>query len=65
MKKIIVLVAGLLLVLLAVFFGLVPQLVESTLNRVRASPSSRVSPQARALHGDLEIVDLHADSLLW
>jgi microsomal dipeptidase-like Zn-dependent dipeptidase len=65
MKKIIVLVAGLLLVLLAVFFGLVPQLVESTLNRVAASPSSSVSPQARALHGDLEIVDLHADSLLW
>jgi membrane dipeptidase len=64
MKKIIVLVAGLLLVLLAVFFGLGPQSVESILNRVRASPSSRVSPQARALHGDLEIVDLHADSLL-
>jgi len=65
MKKTIVLVAGLLLVLLAVFFGWVPRLVESTLNRVRASPSSRVSPQARALHGDLQIVDLHADSLLW
>jgi microsomal dipeptidase-like Zn-dependent dipeptidase len=65
MKKIIVLVAGLLLVLLAVFFGLGPQLVESILNRVAPSPSSSVSPQARELHADLEIVDLHADSPLW
>jgi membrane dipeptidase len=65
MKKFLVVIAGLLLVLLVVFFGLVPQLVESTLNRVAASPSSSVSPPVRELHGDLEIVDLHADSLLW
>jgi membrane dipeptidase len=65
MKKFFLLVAGLLLVLLLVFFGFAPQLVESTLNRVRTSSSSSVSPQARELHGDLEIADLHADSLLW
>jgi membrane dipeptidase len=65
MKKIIVLVAGLVVLLLAAFFAFVPQLVESTLNRVAARASSSVSPEARALHGDLEIVDLHADSLLW
>ncbi len=65
MKNFFRLFAGLLLGLLLVFFGFAPQLVESTLNRVAASPSSRVSPQARELHEDLEIADLHADSLLW
>ena len=63
MKKFFVLVAALLLVL--VFFWSVPQLVEFTLNRVAASTSSSVPPQGRELHEALEIVDLHADSLLW
>ena len=64
MKKFFFVAAG-LLVLLLVFFGLVPQLVEYTLNRVAAPTSGSVSPQARELHAKLEIVDLHADSLLW
>ena len=64
MKKFFFVAAG-LLVLLLVFFGLVPQLVEYTLNRVAAPTSDSVSPQARELHAKLEIVDLHADSLLW
>jgi membrane dipeptidase len=65
MKKFFVPVAALLLVLVPVFFGFVPQLVESTLNRVAVSTSRGVPPQARELHEALEIVDLHADSLLW
>jgi membrane dipeptidase len=65
MKKFLVPVAALLLVLVPVFFGLVPQLVEFTLNRVAVSTSSGVPPQARELHEALEIVDLHAYSLLW
>ena len=64
MKKFLFVAAG-LLVLLLVFFGLVPRLVECTLNRVEAPAPSSVSIQARELHGNLEIVDLHADSLLW
>ncbi len=64
MKKFFFVAAG-LLVLLLVFFGLVPQLVEYTLNRVAAPTSDSVSPQAREIHAKLEIVDLHADSLLW
>jgi len=62
MEKFLVLVAALLLVLVLVFFWFVPQLVEFTLNRVRASTSRSVPPQARELHEALEIVDLHADS---
>ncbi len=65
MGKFFVLVAALLLVLVLVFFWFVPPLVEFTLNRVAASTSSSVPPQARELHEALEIVDLHADSLLW
>jgi hypothetical protein len=53
------------LVLVLVFLGFVPQLVEFTLNRVAASTSSSVPPQTRELHEALEIVDLHADSFLW
>lgn len=64
MKKFFFVAAG-LLVLLLVFFGPVPQLVEYTLSRVEAPTSGSVSPQARELHANLEIVDLHADSLLW
>jgi hypothetical protein len=58
-------VAAVLLALLLVFFGVAPQLVEYTLNRIAAPGSSGVSLQARELHTSLEIVDLHADSLLW
>jgi membrane dipeptidase len=65
MTKFCAVVAGSLLILLMVFFWLVPQLVEFTLNRVAAPTSSSVPPQALELHEDLEIVDLHADSLLW
>jgi microsomal dipeptidase-like Zn-dependent dipeptidase len=64
MKKFFLVAAG-LLVLLLVFFGLVPQLVECILNPVATPTSGSASPQARVLHGDLGIVDLHADSLLW
>ena len=64
MKRFFVPVA-VLLVLVLVFFGFVPQLVEFTLNRVAASTSGSVPPQARELHEALEIVDLRADSFLW
>ena len=50
MKKFFVPVAALLLVLVPVFFGFVPQLVEFTLNRVAVSTSRGVPPQARELH---------------
>lgn len=55
----------LLLVLLAAFFTIVPALFEAASNRVDGEPLAEISVEARALHASLDIVDLHADSLLW
>ena len=56
MEKFFVPVAALLLVL--VCFGFVPQLAVLTRNRVAATTSSCVPPQARELHEAVEIVGL-------
>jgi membrane dipeptidase len=64
MKRFLRIVAVLLLIFLGVFFLLVPTLVESRLNLV-AGVGPAPSPEARALHRNLRIADLHADSLLW
>ena len=47
------------------FFGIAPVVVEAGMNRVVATPLPRVSPATRALHGRLQIADMHADTLLW
>jgi len=55
-----------ILVLVAIFFLLVPALVERALNG--PAPSSAfagITPEAQKLHSTLRIADLHADSLLW
>ncbi|HSS34751.1 MAG TPA: membrane dipeptidase [Patescibacteria group bacterium] len=48
-----------------VVFGVVPDLVARTKNPVRRRPPYPASEGARELHRTLEIVDLHADTLLW
>jgi len=60
------LIAAAVLVALAVvgFFGLAPMLVERSMNRV-VPVVLHVTPQARALHRQLLIADMHADTLLW
>lgn len=58
-------IAGLLLVVVAGVLTLVPGRVESSMNRVLEHPAPAVSAAARALHEDLVIGDLHADSTLW
>lgn len=52
------------LLLLGLFF-LSPRLVDSRMNRAVQWPPYRVSARAQALHQKLQIVDLHADTLLW
>ncbi|HET6667721.1 MAG TPA: hypothetical protein VFG98_10620, partial [Intrasporangium sp.] len=42
-----------------------PGLVESSMNKLEPVPLPEVSPQARALHQRLHVVDLHADTLMW
>lgn len=47
------------------FFTFAPRYVDQSLNRVAETHSDSVSPEARRLHQNLWIADLHADSLLW
>ena len=42
-----------------------PGLVESSMNRLEPVLLPEVSPQTRALHQRLHVVDLHADTLMW
>ena len=42
-----------------------PGLVENSMNKLEPGPLPDVSPQARALHQRLHVVDLHADTLMW
>ena len=53
-----------LVVSFAALFAWLPAYVEATRNRVVGAPIP-ISERARALHAQLEIADLHADSLLW
>ena len=48
-----------------IFFFAVPGLVERSMNRVKSDATAPVGEAAAALHRDLVIADLHADSLLW
>ena len=56
------LLAGLLV---AAFFLLGPQWVDSNANQVLGDPGRVPTPQTRALHAQLIVGDLHADSALW
>ncbi len=48
-----------------VFFGLLPPLAESLMNRVTGPVPPQASARAATLHQRLQIADMHADSLLW
>jgi microsomal dipeptidase-like Zn-dependent dipeptidase len=49
----------------AAFLAEIPQLVDQRENKVFAKPPYAASDKAFALHRQLTIADLHADSLLW
>ena len=56
------------LVVLAITYAFVtqlPQMVDQRQNKVLAKPPYTASDKAFALHRQLTVVDLHADSLLW
>ena len=48
-----------------VFFGLVPGIVERSMNKVTGPAPLVVTARAAALHRSLQIADMHADTLLW
>jgi microsomal dipeptidase-like Zn-dependent dipeptidase len=56
---------GLILVLIFLFFGLGPKLVEKRINQVSEHNPYSISDEATNLHADLFIGDWHADSTLW
>jgi microsomal dipeptidase-like Zn-dependent dipeptidase len=58
-------VAALVVLAAALFFGLAPGILERSMNRIAGSGEWTVSPAAQALHDQLVIADLHSDTLLW
>lgn len=64
-KRLCVGLASLILIALAGFFLLVPGMAERDMNQIDGKPLIEVSDEAKALHATLDIVDLHADTLLW
>lgn len=65
MRKLLVIIASLLLLALGVFFFVVPAQVERRMNVTLHAAPYTASDKAKALHQKLFIADLHADSLLW
>ncbi|GGL81592.1 dipeptidase [Glutamicibacter protophormiae] len=57
---------GLLLVLaLAAFFIFAPGVVERSRNELADTQLPQLGDEAKAAHGKLQVVDMHADTLMW
>ena len=65
LKTLMKVLAGLVVLLIFVFFSILPYLAQQKMNATRTSGPWSPSPEAAALHATLSVVDLHADSLLW
>ena len=65
MRKLLYGLLGVILIALAGFFLLVPGMAERDMNQIDGKPLIEVSDEAKALHATLDVVDLHADTLLW
>lgn len=59
------LIASILLTALLVLLFFAPKIVDRVANRVLHDPPYTASAAAEKLHGELFVVDLHADPLLW
>jgi len=65
MKKILILLAVVLLLTAVVLFGFVPSYVGKDMNKTLNAPPYQASDAAKELHSRLLVADLHADTLLW
>ncbi len=65
MKKALIVIALIVLLALLGVVAFVPAQVERGMNRVLNAPPYTASAHAKALHQQLFVADLHADSLLW
>lgn len=64
-RKLLLGVAGLLVLAAIGFFGFGPGIVERGMNKVVPTTLPTVTARTRALHNRLQVVDLHGDTLLW
>ena len=65
LKRLLFVLAILILLALGILFFVVPAQVEKRMNRTLNSPPYTASERAVELHSKLLVADLHADSLLW
>ncbi len=65
MKKVLIVLAVILVLGLGIFFFVVPAQVEKSMNATLNAPPYEASERAKELHKRLLIADLHADTLLW
>lgn len=65
MKRVLIVVAAVLAVLLVAFFLTAPLIVDRVANRVLNDPPYTASEKAEKLYRDTFVVDLHGDALLW
>ena len=64
-KRILTVLAVVVVLALGVFFFVVPAQVERRMNRTLTAPPYQAGERAVELHNKLLVADLHADSLLW
>jgi membrane dipeptidase len=64
-KKIFVVLGAILLAALVVFFFFLPGYVGRRMNATIGEPPYAASERAKALHKNLRVADLHADTLMW
>jgi microsomal dipeptidase-like Zn-dependent dipeptidase len=64
-KKVFIVSGAILLAALGVFFFFLPGYVGGRMNATIEKPPYAASERARALHKDLLVADLHADTLMW
>ncbi|WP_020405672.1 dipeptidase [Hahella ganghwensis] len=64
-RKLITATVTIVIILSAMFFGVVPELVDHVANSRLPGEPQEVSTTAEALHEELFISDLHSDALLW
>lgn len=65
MKKVIYILGILFIVLILIYFFVLPPVYDGNANSVKADTLIKVSKIAEALHKQLWIADLHCDALLW
>ncbi|MBO0724179.1 MAG: dipeptidase [Blastocatellia bacterium] len=64
-KKVFIVLGAILLVALVVFFFFLPGYVGRRMNATTGEPPYAASERAKALHKNLIVADLHADTLMW